>query len=46
MNNIYQLHDIGRIPLPGDNVAIAIRKLGAGTQIEDGGQLLPLTTLS
>jgi altronate dehydratase len=30
------LHDIGRLPLPGDNVAIATRRLEAGTEISDG----------
>lgn len=29
--------EIGRLPLPGDNVAIATRRLPAGTVIEQGG---------
>lgn len=33
MNQSYTLHEVGRIPLPGDNVAIAIRRLEAGTEI-------------
>ena len=32
--NITALHAIGRIPAPGDNVAIATRRLEAGTVIE------------
>jgi altronate dehydratase len=32
----FTLHDIGRLPLPGDNVAIATRRLAAGTEISDG----------
>ena len=30
------LHDVGRIPLPGDNVTIATRRLEPGTKIVDG----------
>ena len=41
------LHEVGRIPLPGDNVAIATRKLPAGTVIVDGSReyLLDYTVL-
>ncbi|MEM7032965.1 MAG: UxaA family hydrolase [Chloroflexota bacterium] len=35
MSVSYQLHDIGRLPLLGDNVAIATRNLDAGTTIVD-----------
>ncbi len=34
----YTLSDIGRLPAPSDNVAIASRLLPAGTQIEVNGQ--------
>lgn len=33
----YTLHEIGRIPAPGDNVAIATRRIPAGTAIAIGG---------
>lgn len=38
MNETYSLHEISRTPLPGDNVAIATRRLDAGTRIatDDG----------
>jgi altronate dehydratase len=41
------LHAIGRIPSPGDNVAIATRRLDAGTEIDFGGRTgtLPHTIL-
>ena len=35
-------HDVARLPLPGDNVAIVTRKLPAGTVIETNGQQLTL----
>ncbi len=35
-------HDVARLPLPGDNVAIATRTLPAGTQIALGGAVLIL----
>ncbi len=35
-------HDIARLPLPGDNVAIVTRKVVAGTIIEYNNQLLTL----
>ena len=37
MARTLQLHDVGRIPLQGDNVAIATRRLEPGTEIVDGG---------
>ena len=37
-----KLHDIARLPLPGDNVAIATRKLDAGTDIDYDGQTFRL----
>ncbi len=33
MPQSYSFHDIARLPLPGDNVAIATRRLNAGTEI-------------
>ncbi len=33
MNHPHQLHEIGRLPLPDDNVVIATRRLDAGTEI-------------
>jgi altronate dehydratase len=41
------LDDIGRIPAPGDNVAIAIRRIEAGTEFDHGGgrHTLPHTIL-
>jgi altronate dehydratase len=33
MTTSYPFHEIGRLPLPGDNVAIATRRLKAGTEI-------------
>ena len=35
-------HEAARLPLPGDNVAIATRTLQAGTQIERNGDILTL----
>ena len=35
-------HDVARLPMPGDNVAIATRKLPAGTVIEYNNQPLTL----
>lgn len=38
---IYPLHEVGRLPLPGDNVAIATQRLEAGTRIRsDHGEFL------
>jgi len=36
------LGEVGRIPLPGDNVAIAVRRLEAGTEIISGNNTLSL----
>ncbi|MCB9160572.1 MAG: UxaA family hydrolase [Caldilineaceae bacterium] len=33
-----EFDEIGRLPLPGDNVAIATRRLEAGTRIRDGAR--------
>ncbi len=33
MSNTYQFDEVGRLPLPGDNVAITTRRLEAGTTI-------------
>ena len=38
MTTTFALHDVGRLPLPGDNVAIATRRLEAGDLIVDGEQ--------
>ena len=42
-----EFSDVGRLPLPGDNVAIAIRRLEAGTTIKfgDGGFRLDHTVM-
>jgi altronate dehydratase len=37
------LSSVGRLPAPDDNVAIAIRRLEAGTQIEIGGKVRTTT---
>lgn len=42
MSQQYHLHEVGRLPLPGDNVAIAIRRLDAGTQISNNGDQFTL----
>lgn len=42
MNNVFKFHEIGRFPLPGDNVAIATRRLEAGTGIVYEGQRFAL----
>lgn len=42
MKSTYKFDEAGRLPLPGDNVAIAIRSLEAGTKIEYHGEILTL----
>lgn len=42
MTERYQFDEIGRLPLPGDNVAIATRRLDAGTLVTHGNQLFTL----
>ncbi|MBX3011375.1 MAG: UxaA family hydrolase [Caldilineaceae bacterium] len=42
MSASYHFDEVGRLPLPGDNVAIATRRLEAGTTIEYLGQTLTL----
>jgi len=42
MNASYQFDEVARLPLPGDNVAVATRKLDAGTHINYRGQALTL----
>jgi len=42
MPSSYNLNDIGRIPSPGDNLAIAIRRLEKGTQIVSIGAVFEL----
>jgi hypothetical protein len=39
----FSLQEIGRIPEPGDNVAIATRRLPAGAQIDFEGRALSLS---
>ncbi len=38
MVQTHAFHDVGRLPAPGDNVAIASRRLTAGTRIANGDQ--------
>jgi hypothetical protein len=47
MAETYALHEIGRVPTPGDNVAIATRRIEAGTKIVagDGGRFATDYTL-
>jgi len=40
--SIYRLNEVSRIPLPGDNVAIAIRKLAEGSEIRTDDQTFTL----
>ena len=40
---MFQLHEIGRLPDPADNCAIAIRDLPVGTQIRANGRSLTLS---
>jgi altronate dehydratase len=42
MTATYQFAEVGRLPLPGDNVAIATRRLEAGTTIQHQNQTLTL----
>jgi altronate dehydratase len=42
MNASYRFDEVGRLPLPGDNVAVATRQLDAGTIIYYQGQALTL----
>ncbi|GIV78044.1 MAG: hypothetical protein KatS3mg050_2438 [Litorilinea sp.] len=42
MSQTYALHEIARLPLPGDNVAVATQRLEAGTRIQDGERTLVL----
>ncbi|HMN30644.1 MAG TPA: SAF domain-containing protein, partial [Caldilineaceae bacterium] len=42
MTTTFALHDVGRLPLPGDNVAIATRRMEAGTTIVDSGRRFTL----
>ncbi|TDF95441.1 UxaA family hydrolase [Paenibacillus piri] len=42
MSVSYQFDEVGRLPLPGDNVAVATRQLDAGTIIYYQGQPLTL----
>lgn len=36
MSEVLSFHEIARVPMPGDNVAIATRRLPRGTKISDG----------
>ncbi|KRE98507.1 altronate hydrolase [Paenibacillus sp. Soil766] len=42
MDVVYQFEEVARLPLPGDNCAVAIRQLNAGTVIQYEGQFLTL----
>src|SRR5215204_1133424 len=42
MTTSFALHDVGRLPLPGDNVAIATRRMPAGALVHDGDQQFAL----
>jgi len=42
MNHVYQFEEAARLPLPGDNCAVAIRQLDAGTVIQLEGQSFTL----
>jgi len=43
MPSSFELNDIGRIPSPGDNLAIAIRRLERGTQVVSNGAVFELS---
>ena len=38
MAHVYDFHDVARMPAPGDNVAIATRRLEAGTEVVSGAE--------
>ena len=38
MAHVYDFHDVARLPTPGDNVAIASRRLEAGTEVVSGNE--------
>ncbi|WP_127585385.1 UxaA family hydrolase [Paenibacillus koleovorans] len=42
MDVVYQFEQVARLPLPGDNCAVAIRQLDAGTLIQYEGRTLTL----
>lgn len=42
MSSSYRFDEVARLPLPGDNVAIATRQLEAGTEIHYQGEVLTL----
>ena len=44
MTTTFELSEIGRIPSPGDNLAIAIRRLEAGTGVVRRGTEFPLNS--
>ena len=43
MAHTYAFHDVGRLPAPGDNVAIASRRLPAGARITYGDRALTIS---
>lgn len=43
MSQTHAFHDVARLPAPGDNVAVATRRLEAGGRIYRDGQVLTLT---
>ncbi|OPH51918.1 altronate hydrolase [Paenibacillus ferrarius] len=42
MDVVYQFEEVARLPLPGDNCAVAIQQLNSGTVIQYEGQFLVL----
>ncbi len=42
MDVVYQFEEVARLPLPGDNCAVAIRQLNSGTVIQYESQSIVL----
>jgi len=42
MSRVYEFEEVGRLPMPGDNVAIAVRRLEAGTGVRFEGEVFRL----
>jgi altronate dehydratase len=43
MSTVYNFHDVARIPVPGDNVAIVTQRLDAGSELIDGDRRYKLS---
>ena len=43
MNSVFSFSEVARLPMPGDNVAIATRRLEAGTGIDYEGRSFTLS---